>query len=303
MGKRIIEFTFYGNYFVGLLAIALSLETSIQLHIPFCSAAYYLLLFSVTVFYYTYAYTGVLQSPSTANLRSQWYRQHSNMVLYSQWILAAVAIALGVWMLVHDFGGIVHLRVRYWLTILIILLCSVLYYGLLPRSVFNLNLRRTGWLKAFVIGFVWAGCASLLPLIVLHVESAPYTADIVIVAGLFIKNWMFCTVNAIMFDLKDYEDDSNKHLKTFVVRFGLHRTISFILIPLILIGMASTILFTGYRHLGWAAITILLLPFLLLLIVSYTMYRPRSILYYLVVIDGLVLIKAVCGIIAMQLVA
>ena len=182
----------------------------------------------------------------------------------------------------------------------IILLSSLLYYGLLPRSVFRLNLRNTGWLKAFVIGFVWAGCVGLIPIVVLQIENASYSVDIILLFGLFVKNWMFCTVNAMMFDFKDYADDSNKQLQTFVVRFGLSKTISFIIIPLVVIGMISAVLFMEYRHLGILSISINLIPFLLLLIVSYSMYRQKSIFYYLIIIDGLVLIKAICGILAMQ---
>lgn len=300
MIERLIKFIFFGNYFVGILAVALSLETVIQLQLPYDSILYYIVLFSGTVMYYTYAYTGVLQSASTSNLRSEWYRQHSTLVRYTQWFFLSLCVLFGVIMLILDFNNLLHLPVHYWFIVAVIFLSSVLYYGLLPKSIFKLNLRNTGWLKAFVIGFVWAGSVSLIPLIVLRVEGKSFVIDPVLLMGLFIKNWMFCTVNAIMFDIKDYEDDSNKQLKTFVVRFGLKNTVSFVLIPLSVVGMASILAFTHYRHLGILPISILLIPFILLLVVSYSMYRQKSIFYYLIVIDGLVMLKAVCGILAMQ---
>ena len=298
MGERIIKFIFFGNYFVGFLAVALSIETSVQLRIPFNSILYYLLLFCGTVMYYTYAYTGVLQSQSSANLRSQWYIQHQTLVRFSQLALLAACVVLSSVMMVRDCKTILDLPLAYWLIVIAIFLASLLYYGLLPKSVFKLNLRNTGWLKAFVIGFVWAGCVSLIPIVLLQIERVPYTADLILLTGLFIKNWMFCIVNAIIFDIKDYEDDSNKQLKTFAVRFGLRNTVSFILIPLTIVGILSILAFTHHRHLGLLPVVILLIPFLLLLIVSYSMYREKTIFYYLIVIDGLVLIKALCGILA-----
>ena len=300
MGQRLIKLIFFGNYFVGILAIALSLETCVQLRLPFNSPIYYILLFCSTVMYYTYAYTGVLHSSSVANLRAEWYRLNRTFVRYSQGILFMMCTALVSFLLLKDFHNIIHLQWQYWLIVAIILLSSLLYYGLLPRSIFKLNLRNTGWLKAFVIGFVWAGCVGLIPIVVLQIEKPPHSVDIILLMGLFIKNWMFCTVNAIMFDFKDYADDSNKQLQTFVVRFGHSKTISFIIIPLVVIGMISAVLFMQYRHLGILSISINLIPFILLLIVSYSMYRQKSILYYLIIIDGLVLIKAICGILAMQ---
>ena len=302
MGKRLVQLVFFGNYFVGILGIALSLETSVQLRLPFNSSAYYLLLFCATVMYYTYAYTGVLQSSSSNNLRANWYADHQTWVRHSQRFLLVMCAVLGGIILTRDYDQVLHLPVWCWLIVGVILLSCILYYGLLPKSVFRLNLRNTGWLKAFVIGFVWAGCVSLVPIVVLQVENTPYTIDPVLMVVLFVKNWMFCTVNAMMFDFKDYADDSNKQLQTFVVRFGLNRTISFILIPLVLIGIFSLLAFTHYRHLGLVPMGILLIPFLLLLAVSYSMYRQKSIFYYLIVIDGLVLVKALCGIIAMQFV-
>jgi 4-hydroxybenzoate polyprenyltransferase len=143
---------------------------------------------------------------------------------------------------------------------------------------------------------------SLVPLVVLQLEGTKETVDPILAAGLFIKNWMFCTVNAIMFDLKDYEDDSNKQLKTFAVRFGIHRTISAVIIPLSVVGAISVFGFAWYRHFGPIPVFINLIPFALLLLVSYSMHRQRSIFYYLIVIDGLVLVKALCGILAMQFV-
>jgi len=205
-------------------------------------------------------------------------------------------------LLFRNTGNLLHLPFIYWLIIAATGLAGILYYGLLPRSLINLNLRNTGWLKAFVIGFEWAACVSLLPMVVLQLERGHYPYDPVIVTWLFMKNWMFCTVNAIMFDMKDYEDDSNRQLKTFVVRFGLRNTILFVLTPLCLIGIFFTIIFARYRHFMALPVLFNLLPFVLLLVVTYTMQRQKSIFFYLIVIDGLVFLKAICGIIGMAFV-
>jgi len=237
MWDKIIKFIFFGNYFVGILAIALSLETAFQLRLPFNSIIYYVLLFSGTVMYYTYAYSAPLQSFSSGNPRSVWYVQHRFFIKYAQWFLLIVCIILGSLLLAKDYTNLLHMPVQYWLVITIMSLSAILYYGLLPRSFLKLNLRNTGWVKAFVIGFVWSCSVSLLPIIVLQLEHGYYYTDPILATGLFVKNWMFCTVNAIMFDMKDYEDDSNHQLKTFVVRFGAQKTIFFILFPLCLIGI------------------------------------------------------------------
>jgi 4-hydroxybenzoate polyprenyltransferase len=302
MGSKIVKFIFFGNYFIGILAIALSIETSFQLRLPFNSVPYYLLLFCGTIMYYSYAYSGLPQSFSFTNARSDWYRQHHAFVKWSQLFFLTAFVGLGSWLLIKNWENLLHLSLVYWLICLSIPIAALLYYGLMPKSFLPLNLRNTGWLKAFVIGFVWACCVSLLPIVLLQLERGVYNADPILIGWLFIKNWMFCTVNAIMFDLKDYVDDSNKQLKTFVVRFGLHNTINFILIPLLLIGICFLFAFTHYRHFSFLPILFNLIPFILLLMVAYSMHRKKSILFYLIVIDGLLLVKAICGIVGMQFV-
>ena len=297
---KFIRSFFFGNYFIGLIAIALSVESCVQLRLPLNSFLYYLTLFCATVFYYTYAYLGPLNTGGPMNPRREWYNKNHTFILWSQRVLFAVATIAGIFFLRLHFTAIKNLPVVYWLAITIILIAGILYYGLLPGAVYKLNLRNTGWLKAFTIGFVWACCANILSYIVVQVENGIHAAETILLAWLFVKNFMYCTVNAIIFDIKDYADDSNKQLKTFVVRFGLRRTIFYILLPLIIIGLISLVAFTTSRHYGFLTIAFNLIPFILLMMIAWSMQKPQKILYYLVVIDGLIFLKALCGIIGMQ---
>ncbi|MBC6109123.1 hypothetical protein ACFOG5_12585 [Pedobacter fastidiosus] len=302
MGNKIIRFIFFGNYFVGLLAVALTLEATQQLRLPYNSLNYFLLLFLAPTIYYTYAYNRVSTKPSATNPRNQWYFVHKKFINWSQGILFTICMLLAINLLYQNFNNFLKLPASYWIAILIIVIAGGLYYGLLPKSFLKFNLRSTGWLKAFVIGFVWACCANVLPLIMLKIETGIGYHDSVLWTWLFIKNWMFCTVNAIIFDIKDYPTDSNKHLRTFVVRYGLRRTIFNILIPLLIIGLISLGIFTYFKGFGFPQVFFNVLPFMLTIYVAYSMHRRKNILYYLMVIDGLILFKAICGIIGMQFV-
>jgi len=297
---KFIKSIFFGNYFIGLIAIALSVESCVQLRLPLNSSIYYGMLFCTTVFYYTYAYSGPLNTGTTINPRKTWYQNNHGLIVWSQRILFGIACMLSGLFLFKNFSAIKTLPVIYWLVVAVVLLAGILYYGLLPGSAYTINLRNTGWLKAFVIGFVWACCANVLSFIVVQVEHGAHTAETVLMIWLFVKNWMFCTVNAIIFDIKDYTDDSNKQLKTFVVRFGLRKTIFFILLPMIIAGLLALLAFTTIRHFGFITISINLIPFILLMVIAWSMQKPHKILYYLAVIDGLIFLKAVCGIIGMQ---
>jgi len=300
MAGKILRFVFFGNYFVGLLAVALTLESTKQLRLPYNTIDYYLLLFLAPTIYYTYAYHQMLAQPVANNPRSIWYFEHRDLIKRSQTTLSLICTALALKLFYENFNQIVRLSLVEWLAILSTVLAGVLYYGLLPGTLKGLNLRNIGWLKPILIGFVWACCANILPLIMLKIETGHIHYDEFIWFWLFVKNWMFCTVNAIIFDIKDYPTDANKHLKTFVVRLGLRKTIFYLLIPLLMIGIVSLYMFVSYKGFGMIPLLINLLPFLLTIYVAYSMRRRKKILYYLIVIDGLILFKAICGIIAMQ---
>ncbi len=297
----LIKSIFFGNYFYGACAVALSVEASLQQHIPLNSAGYYLFVFAATVLYYTHAYIAETDTGS-ANKRTVWYATHKKRMGISQIILTVVLVITGL-ILLRSF--IQHYRdmvVLQWLLAIIFPLIAALYYGSVTPNTTRNNLRNKGWLKPFVIGFVWAGVVTIYPGLWKSIaDDAPYTPGLVSML-LFIKNLMFVTVLCIMFDIKDYAADHNKALKTFVVELGLRKTIFYILIPLSVLGLGTFILFGFLRDFPVLRILVNTIPFIMLIIVAYSLHQRKSILYYLAIIDGLMLVKAVCGIIGMTLI-
>jgi len=81
----------------------------------------------------------------------------------------------------------------------------------------------------------------------------------------------------------------------------LRNTIFYILLPLSIVGLGMFLTYAVLLHFTIGRILCNTIPFLLLILVAYSMYQRKSILYYLSVIDGLMLIKALCGIVGMLL--
>ena len=106
------------------------------------------------------------------------------------------------------------------------------------------------------------------------------------------------SILCIIFDIKDYATDYNHQLKTFVVSFGLRKTIFYILIPLTIIGFGSFLAVAFVKHFAITRVLLNAIPFVLLLIVAYSLHKRKSIFYYLTIIDGLMFAKALCGIAA-----
>ncbi len=292
----------FGNYFYGCCAVALSVEATLQQQYPLNPPQYYLLLFCVTVVYYTHAYIAEPAQSDGANKRTAWYSRHRRFVRYSQLSLTVIALVSAAALLVPLWQNILQMQVHQWIILLIFPLVAGLYYGSVLPGSGAYNLRKLGWIKPFVIGFVWAGAVTWHPVIFHDLQNNLHSNPGLVGFLLFIKNFMFITMLCIMFDIKDYAADHNQHLKTLVVQLGLRHTLFYVLIPLTAVGLGTFVLYGVLRHFPVLRILINTIPFVLLIIVAYSLHRRKSILYYLAIIDGLMLVKAVCGTIGITLI-
>jgi hypothetical protein len=295
--NSIIKVIFFGNYFYALCAITLSIEAALQQNIPLNSFSYYIALFAITTLYYTYAYISI-NVANPANKRAVWYVNHKQMMVLSQVTLTIIFCIFTAVLLNNLWPHISQITITEWLLIVSVPIIAMLYYGVNLPIVATKNLRQLGWLKPFVIGFVWAGMVTIYPIVYYHIMSNTTYTLTLFGSLLFIKNFMFVTVLCIMFDIKDYAADHNQQLKTFVVRVGLRKTIFYIIIPLTIIGLSTFLIFATSRQFPLLRILINTIPFILLIIVAYSLHRRKSILYYLAIIDGLLLVKSLCGITA-----
>ncbi|MDI3319372.1 hypothetical protein [Pinibacter soli] len=293
----LMKFIFFGNYFYGLCAIALSIEASLQQEFPLNTIPYYLLVAALTILYYTKAYI-TDNAHNSINVRSIWYAANAKLIFYCQLALYTVCLVCGL--IVFPLKELSDITVPEWFLIASVPAAGLMYYGVNLRTTKAYNLRSVGWLKPFMIGFVWAGMVTIYP-VLYYCITHNIRYDITwIKFFLFAKNFMYITVLCILFDIKDYATDHNLQLKTFVVKAGLRKTIFYIVIPLSIVGLGSFIVYALGRHFGIMKILMNTIPFILLILVAYSLHNRRSIFYYLVVIDGLMLAKALCGIVAMK---
>jgi 4-hydroxybenzoate polyprenyltransferase len=272
------------------------METNVQLGFSLNPPLYYLFLFAGSVWYYTKSYNSEA-SFSQPNQRAYWYKTHQIQVAYSQTILLLTSIFAGGILLFQNWDAIRSLSSLEWALLLIFPITALLYYESISPKNPTHNLRSIGWLKPFVISFVWTGVISLYPLIFLNMQTGSHFELNAMVSWFFLKNVIYISILCILFDIKDYAADHNSQLKTFVVRLGLRKTLFYIILPMAIAGFLSFLLFTVNHHFPLIRILINSIPFIMLIIVTWSMQRRKSILYYLAVIDGLLLIKAACGII------
>ena len=296
MIRKLGQFFFFGNYFLGICIAMLSAETLVQFGIHSFNLLYFVEVILLTKVYYTYAYNSEIKFYSGPNLRTQWYVRHRNFIQFAQKVYTILAVIILFYFFIHYYYLISFLSISNLFIITIFPLLASMYYGVSYLPARKFNLRSYGRLKPFIIGFVATGTITIYPLIFFStIENKPFHFNIPEVYY-FIANFMFTTVIAIMFDIKDYAADHNLRLKTLIVRFGLRNSIYYVLLPFIGIGIIALLLFAINKHYSTLQIIINCVPFLLLASVAWSLQQRKKILYYLAVIDGLLLVKAVFGI-------
>ncbi|MFN3299371.1 MAG: UbiA family prenyltransferase [Sediminibacterium sp.] len=297
-GIALIKGFFYGNYFYAICAVALSIECSLQLGLPLNNIFYYLLLSFATVLYYTHAYyIEIKGNHINLNERTAWYLRNKKKIEGSQLIFTFLIAIISLLMVNGLQPHFSKVNFKSWLLLFTFLLMGIAYYKHMHPFWGNWGLRNHGLIKPLVIGLVWAGAVSFSPVFFYDLSYPGQDKSLELLTWLlFIKNWLFISILCILFDIKDYANDANQQLKTWVVQFGLKKTLYWVIYPMTILSILAYWIFAIGQDFSIFNILFNSLPYLLLITVCTYMHQRKSILYYLAIIDGLMLVKAICGI-------
>lgn len=294
MAKFIAVF-FYGNIFLGICAVLLCIETNLLTNISLNVFPFYLLIFFCTCMYYTMIYVRSVGAKNY-NERTVWYRTHLIAIKKTLKIALFAVITFLLFLVSKNLNTFLLLSPSQF--ILIILLPLIAAWYTFSPTVFRLkNIRQTGWIKPFVVGLTWSGWVTAYPVLISKVQTKqPAISIISPYLLLWLQNFLFITVVAIIFDVKDYRTDFNHQLKTFPVILGIRKTFRFIIIPLTVVNLVIFFIFQHQEKFSSWQTILQLIPYFLLILVLIKHRQQKGLLYYLVAVDGLLFAKAVCGI-------
>lgn len=295
--NRFISYFFFSNIFLGLTAIALCIETNIQTGLTLNYIPFYGITFLGTAIYYTVIYVKNVQA-RYYNERTLWYRRNLSYILQTLRFIIFVALAIAVFMVLRNLQRFASLTQIQWLLLFVFPLLAVWYTtGLSFLSI--KNIRQAGFIKPFVIGLTWAGFVTVYPVIVWQLQKGCNQINSIYPPLLlFIQNFIFISNLALLFDIKDYRNDSMHYLKTFPVLLGIRQTIYKVVLPIFLLNIFVVIAYVVQQQLHSTQIILLSIPYAFLGVVIFKTQQPKKLLYYLAGVDGLMLLKAICGITA-----
>lgn len=286
VGARVapwLQVLLFANWHYGAAVVALSVETCLQLGLPFRDAVWAVAAALLTVLYYTHAYRGHRHADAS-DPRQRWYARHHRAVERTQVIGALLLACLLAWGWQRCGEGCCAADRA---LVLVLFLCGA-------AALAYPWLRKGPW-KPVVIAFVWAGLVTLLPVELAHVCQGAVVANKPLLYALFAKNWLFVAVLCMLFDIKDHANDHRGAMRTVVVQRGLRATLFKVLLPLSLLGMAVFLVFGVLNGAGPWRVLLNMVPFVFLVVVVRSLRRRRPLWYYLLVVDGLLMLKGVCG--------
>lgn len=296
--KKLIRIFFYGNIFYGFCTVALSIETNLQHGIYLNSLPFYVLIFLATIVFYSRIY---YKSSAYINLddRTAWYRQNRPAIRNALLVCSAIILLDILFITFRNYREVFGLTGFNLVLIAAIPLIGLMYsFQIFPR----IKLRGVGWLKPFVIGFVWAGTVTVFPILFWHIRHPGTIAQTIIPTGLlWLQNFLYISALAVIFDIKDHRLDRELKLHTYPAKLGIRKTVSFVIIPLNLTSFSTLIIFQTIQYYAPLHTFIQSIPYIALFYVCINLHKERNLLYYLTVIDGLMFLKAVCGIVSLQL--
>jgi len=291
LNRKALKFLFFGNYFYGLCAVGMALETYQTLRLPIDYYLLLLLFLAVITFYthaYRYAHLGHDQAAQKQQFyyqRNLWYYTHYKKLKWLQ-LLNGIGIGLLSYKL---FIADLQLGFTYrdYGILSLTLMASLFYIGLGRFSGRNI---RAG--KNLIIAWVWAGMVTGLPAAGFNL-NAPAAFSFIL---LFAENFLFVLILSIVFDIKDYVVDASKGLSTIPTKLGFKKTLQHTIMPLslVLFGVHLIDLFLVNELNTWLK-ALSLLPFLFLLVLPQLLRRRQSLLFYLLIIDGMMLFKGLLG--------
>ena len=269
--KHVFQLGVYGNFWVGLCAVAQAALTYRLIGVQY-SWALLLVLFLATFFVYN---IGVLLDykllVSTKNkfvsIRTQVIRENARSLIY---LIAAAEIFISPII----YGALKPLSI---LIFMFAGLISIAYF--LPVLPSRKGLRQIPGLKTLIIGLIWTMSTVWVPII----ESG-IALDNTVLMRLLTERFLLVIVLALVADARDEVVDRENRLTTIVTYIGVKKVkyvcIVLLVVECLLSGVNSNAI-GSYLYIANIVFSIVAI-----LVVWYS-FNNRSSLYHLFVVDGL----------------
>jgi hypothetical protein len=279
----------WSNHFYGICAAMLCIESSYMLLHQFPNYFLLALVYLATVIYYTHAYI-TESTEGISNERMLWYQQHKKYLVIRQLVFTCICLYIALFK-IHFLQIINQASIAVYIILFFTIISALGYYIPNVGSSFIRSYRTKGLLKSMAIAWVWTITCCLMP-ILMEPNATIYLmhANFILFA---IQLFIYVFLLAILFDIKDIQKDQNEQVNTIALKLGAEKTVSAVIVPLLLLYfLVST--YWVYKT-AQSPLFLLFQAFLVLLTyyMALKIIQQRTIFINVLLIDGLLILKAV----------
>lgn len=284
--NNIVGVLLWNNHFYGICIVSLAICSSLALTDFLPSLNFLLMVYIATVLYYTNAY---FNEPINENNRDRavWYQVHHAYLKKRQLFLGIVLLILILFSIVNH-PALLQLN----LIAIFCLVSSIIGSFLYNRS----NFKKYGLIKSFIIAFVWTIMGGYLPLYfnskMGHISSLNSSLQLVYLIQMF----LFIFLLAAIFDIKDMKNDQLNKIMTIPIRMGIDNLIGRLILPILMMYIFLDILQFRLFHLNLIVWVWLSFFYLLVYLTSKRAIEEKTISRSIFLIDGLMILRALIGI-------
>ena len=276
--QQVVSLIFYSNFFIAACAAILVYETGTIFKLSPDIDWFSLLVFLCTVNIYGLHYYLKSLKPGD-DTRMLWCRKNS-FLIKSILIVFTIAIAY----LAYTHSQILFSSNNLLWSLLIPILSIAYSFPFLPG---RRALRHIGWLKLPLLAFVWSFVTVGLP--VLYAGKTNLSQAWV----LFANRYFFIMALAMLFNLRDYEEDKKENIFTPAVVMGPAKILSTGKWMICILNMITTLLLIRVFQFQWPVqIIALFIPVILLFLLFHYFRSDKNEIRFSLLHDGLMPVKA-----------
>ena len=282
----------WSNWFYGFCAVMLSVESSLLILNRYPNPFLLLLIYLGTIVYYTHAYL-VECKLSEQNERVNWYVGKQKYLQIRQLLYTGICLYIA-FLKLDLFQLFLHASIFVKLVLLISFLLSAAYYLPTIHFISFQNSRNKGVLKSMSIAWVWTITCCFIPV---WLGSNNTTILLTRTANLyFLQLFIYVLALAILFDIKDISKDRKESVNTIALRLGAHKTVQQVIAPLLLLYYIIVMYWVAVTKISFYFLALQGLLIVLSYLIAQKVLKEKAIYANILLIDGLLVIKAVIGI-------
>jgi 4-hydroxybenzoate polyprenyltransferase len=295
--EGIINHLVFSNIFIAACAGALTAETFALLNLRY---AYWFIgiIFCSTLLVYNLHY--LLKSKSEKfDVRLGWMRNNNTMIIAISICSLLTLIALVILHYRYFFikGNSLN-GIKLLLFVAIPFLALAYSHPILPGR--KKRVRTWGWFKPVYLSLFWSVITSILPLYFLFPEII--FNDTSAVSILVLQRFTFMLGLCILFNIKDLEEDEKDGLKTLAVVYGKQSTLYYgKWILLFFNSICTGLLIWQQSYANLLIFVALFIPVLLVWLLFHYFHRSNNTAAFVLINDGVMVIKAVLLIFALYI--